>query len=78
MSKREIPNKLQNKLNEFHVEVPEIPMKRSKQERLANWIYSPAQNPLEVLKVSGTSIGRLTLYPLVFVFILFITPAIFF
>lgn len=77
MSKREIPNKLQNRLDEFHVEVPEIPMKNSKLERLANWIYGPARDPLEILGISGNSIGRLAFYPLVFVLVLFFTPVFF-
>ncbi|GAA0496999.1 hypothetical protein GCM10008986_24960 [Salinibacillus aidingensis] len=77
MSNKEIPNEIQNKLDEFHVEVPELPMKSSKLERLPNWIYGPARDPLEILGISGNSIGRLVFYPLAFVLLLFFTPIFF-
>lgn len=77
MSKREIPNELQNRLDEFHVEVPEIPTKRSKLDRMSNWIYAPAKDPLEMLGINGNSIARLVFYPLVFLLVLFFTPIFF-
>ncbi|GGP09545.1 hypothetical protein [Oceanobacillus neutriphilus] len=77
MSKRDIPDQLQNRLDEFQVEVPEIPMKSSKLERLANWIYSPARDPLEIFRISGNSITRLAFYPLIFVLALFFAPIFF-
>ncbi|WP_405098083.1 hypothetical protein [Oceanobacillus sp. FSL H7-0719] len=72
MSKSEFPDELRNKLDEFHVDVPRIPTK-SKLERLANWIYAPAKSPIELLPIKGNSITGLTIFPLIFVLILF-TP----
>ena len=77
MSKKEISNEIQNRLEEFHVEVPEIPMKKSKLERIANWIYAPATNPLEMFNIRGNSLTRLVFYPFIFILVLLLTPAIF-
>ncbi|WP_100009852.1 hypothetical protein [Lentibacillus sediminis] len=77
MSKREIPDELHNKLDEFHVEMPDIPVKRSRLERLANWIYAPAKDPLEILGVKGNSIARVAFYPLIFLLVLFFAPVFF-
>ncbi|OZU90593.1 hypothetical protein CIL03_05490 [Virgibacillus indicus] len=74
MSRKEIPNELQNRLEEFQVEVPEFPAKKNKSERIANWIYAPAKNPLEVLSINGNSITRLVVYPLIFIFAFLVTP----
>ncbi|WP_130859064.1 hypothetical protein [Gracilibacillus phocaeensis] len=73
MSKREIPHELRDKLDEFHVEVPDITQK-DKWGRLANWIYAPAQNPVELCRIKGDSITRLTVMPLIVVLIVFFTP----
>ncbi|GAB2550371.1 hypothetical protein [Gracilibacillus alcaliphilus] len=73
MSKKEIPDELRNRLDEFDVEVPEISPK-NQMERLANWIYAPAKNPMELLGINGNSIIRLTFFPLILVLILFFTP----
>ncbi|WP_164669346.1 hypothetical protein [Virgibacillus doumboii] len=77
MRKKEIPDELQNRLEEFHVEVPEIPAKKSKLERLANWIYAPAKDPLEILAIQGNSITRVAFYPLILLLALFFTPIFF-
>ncbi|GGN60986.1 hypothetical protein [Oceanobacillus indicireducens] len=74
MSKNEFPDELKNKLDEFHVEVPDIPLKRSKWERLANWIHAPAKNPLDVLRIKGDSIIKLVLYPLVLILLICFAP----
>ena len=74
MSKKEIKDEIQNRLEEFHVEVPDIPMNRSKVERLANWIYAPAKDPLEVFHIKGNSITRLVIYPFILVLALLFTP----
>lgn len=77
MSKREIPDEIQDRLDEFHVEVPDIPVKRSRLERLANWIYAPAKDPLEMMGVKGNSIAQLAFYPLAILLVLFFAPALF-
>ena len=74
MSKNEFPDELKNKLDEFHVEVPDIPLKINKWERLANWIHAPAKNPLDVLRIKENSITKLVIYPLVFIFIICLGP----
>lgn len=73
MNKKDIPTELQNRLDEFHVEVPEIQAK-SKLERLANWVYAPAKNPMNLLGIKGNSITGLILLPLIFVLVLSCTP----
>ncbi|MGM8216439.1 hypothetical protein ACLIA0_12790 [Bacillaceae bacterium W0354] len=74
MSKHEIPDELQNKLEEFSVETPEIPIKVSKLERLANIIHAPAKNPIDFLNIKGTSITRLVLYPFILIIALLFGP----
>ena len=74
MSKSEFPDELKNKLDEFQVRVPDIPLKRSRWERLANWIHAPAKNPLDVLRVEGDSIIKVVLYPLVLIFLICLAP----
>ncbi|MBT2691746.1 hypothetical protein [Bacillus sp. ISL-55] len=74
MSKKEIQNELKSRLDEFHVEIPEIPAKSSKLDRIANWIHTPAKNPLEVLSIRENSITQLVFYPLIFLLFLFFTP----
>lgn len=74
MSKNEFPDELKNELDKFHVEVPDIPLKRSKWERLANWIHAPAKNPLDALRIKGDSIIKLVLYPMVLIFFICLAP----
>lgn len=74
MSKNEFPDELKSKLDEFHVEVPDIPLKRSKWERLANWIHAPAKNPLDALRIKEDSIIKLVLYPMVLIFFICLAP----
>lgn len=76
MSKSEIPNELQKRLDEFHVEVLEI-SKKSKLERLANWVYAPAKSPIEFLGKKGDSLIGLTLFPLIIILTLLFTPIFF-
>jgi hypothetical protein len=77
MSKKEFPPELQSKLDEFHVDVPDIPVHRSKLDRIANWIYAPSKDPLELFHVKESSITRLVLYPFIFLLVLFFIPSFF-
>ncbi|MCM3741990.1 hypothetical protein M3210_17200 [Oceanobacillus luteolus] len=77
MSKKDIPKELNDRLAEFKVEVPEIPLKRSKMERFANWIYAPAKDPLEALGIKENSLPKLIGYPFVILLILFAMPILF-
>lgn len=74
MRKNEISDELQKKLDEFDVTMPDFQVKRSKIDRFVNWIYAPAKNPLDVVKIKGNSITRVVLYPLIIILILFFTP----
>lgn len=74
MSKKEVPNELRKRLDEFHVEIPEIPTKSSKLERIANWIHAPAKNPIDILSISGNSITKLVFYPFILFLVLLIPP----
>lgn len=77
MNKNEIPEGLKEKLDEFHVTVPDIPLKRSRLERVTDWIYTPAKNPLELLEVKGDPIKRLVFLPLVTMLIFSAIPMFF-
>ncbi|WP_042464168.1 hypothetical protein [Neobacillus dielmonensis] len=77
MSKNEITDELQTRLDEFHVKVPDISIKKSKLNRLANWIYAPAADPLEALSINRNSITRIVFYPLLFVLALLFAPFFF-
>lgn len=74
MSKKEIPNELQNRLDEFQVDVPDFPSKRKKLDRLANWIYAPAKSPIDLFSIKGNSITQLVFYPLLFLLVVLFTP----
>lgn len=74
MSKKEIPEELQEKLEKFEVEVPVFEVKRKKIDRFANWIYAPAANPLEFLSIKENSVTRLVFTPFVIIFVLSLTP----
>jgi len=77
MSKQEIPKEMQNKLESFHVEVPDISAEISRLERIANWIHAPAKSPLDILSIRGNSMVRLIFYPLIFFLVIFFTPVFF-
>ncbi|MBU5465870.1 hypothetical protein KQI49_03380 [Virgibacillus sp. MSJ-26] len=56
MSKDPLKNNhhLQKKLDEYHVNIPDFPMKPNRWERLINLLASPTRDPLEpFLSTSG-------------------------
>ncbi|WP_068676728.1 hypothetical protein [Oceanobacillus sp. Castelsardo] len=77
MSKKDFPSELQKKLDEFQVDVPEIPIKRTMLDSIANYIYAPAKNPLEIFHIKGNSITGLIWYPFILIFVLFFAPIFF-
>lgn len=77
MSRQEIPKEMQNKLESFHVEVPDISPKISRLERIANWIHAPAKSPLEIFSIRGNSMVRLVFFPLIFFLVIFFIPVFF-
>ncbi|PWU69809.1 MULTISPECIES: hypothetical protein [Gracilibacillus] len=70
MNKKEIPEELKERLEEFHVEIPQIPLKKNKLDQLADWICKPVKSPLEFLSIHEKSTIKLGLYPLFAIFIL--------
>lgn len=56
---------LKNKLNEYHVEVPDFPMKANRWERFIRFLASPAKDPLEPLISTNNGLIALTLAPVI-------------
>ena len=55
MSKNEwekVDEKINRKLREFEVDVPDFPMKKSSLDRLANWMFQPVSMPFSSLNTS--------------------------
>jgi hypothetical protein len=51
-------------LDSYHVDVPDIPRKKSKFDRILSFLASPAVNPLETYINKGGSITLLTASPI--------------
>ncbi|WP_058308193.1 hypothetical protein [Gracilibacillus massiliensis] len=54
MNKKDIPEELKQQLDQFEVEVPEIPLKKSLSQRIANLVHTPAKNPADMLQKTAT------------------------
>lgn len=54
---------VRSKLDEYHVEVPDFPMKRNKWERVINYLASPANNPIEPF-ISSSGVILLKVLPI--------------
>ncbi len=54
MNKKNLPEELKQQLDQFEVEVPEIPIKKSISQRIANWMHAPAKNPVDMLPKTAT------------------------
>lgn len=55
---------LRTKLDEYHVEIPEFPMKPNKWERFINLLASPAKDPLDPFISTSTGLLLLKLVPI--------------
>ncbi|KAA0546943.1 hypothetical protein FZW96_13200 [Bacillus sp. BGMRC 2118] len=55
---------IQYKLDEYHVEIPDFPMKSNKWIRLINFLASPARNPFDPLISTSGGILLLKVAPL--------------
>ncbi|MGN8644644.1 hypothetical protein ACTNEO_00990 [Gracilibacillus sp. HCP3S3_G5_1] len=64
MNKHDIPEELKQKLDEFEVDVPDIPLKKSLSQRIANWLYVPAKNPADYFVKECTPL-RIALFPVI-------------
>ncbi|WP_099361363.1 hypothetical protein [Fredinandcohnia onubensis] len=45
MNNDQFDKELKEKLDQFTVEVPDFPMKKSRLNRIANWFFNPASIP---------------------------------
>ncbi|MDX8045740.1 hypothetical protein SH601_07030 [Gracilibacillus sp. S3-1-1] len=68
MNKHDIPDELHQKLDEFEIEVPEIPLKKSLSQRIANWLYAPAKNPVDYFSKQWTPL-KIALFPIIILFL---------
>lgn len=57
MNRKDIPEELKQQLNQFEVEVPEIPQKKSFLQRIANWVHTPAKNPADMFPKTATPLA---------------------
>ncbi|MEH7237612.1 hypothetical protein [Bacillus sp. JJ1562] len=45
MNHDQIEKELKEKLDQFTIEVPDFPMKKSRLDRMANWFFNPVSIP---------------------------------
>lgn len=69
---------LSSKLDEYHVNVPDFPMKRSKWDRFLRFLASPAKNPLEPIITSSDGMLLVKAGPLIAVAVLAIIQVLIF
>lgn len=68
---------LRKKLKEYHVDIPDFPMKASRWERFINLLASPAKDPIDPIISSTNGQLVLTLVPLAAVAFAFLQVFIF-
>ncbi|KAA9021058.1 hypothetical protein [Niallia endozanthoxylica] len=56
---------LRTKLDEYHVDIPDFPMKPKRWERFINFLASPAKDPLDPLISSSHGILLLKIAPVI-------------
>lgn len=61
---------LAKKLDEYKVDVPNFPLKRSRSERIAELLFSPIMNPLEKMSLRVKSVILLQLSPIAIIFLI--------
>ncbi|WP_077619617.1 hypothetical protein [Bacillus sinesaloumensis] len=74
MNKDQFEKELKEKLDQFSVEVPDFPMKKSRSSRITNWFFNPASIPFPEFgykKGAFLSISWLPVLILPLTFILF-------
>ncbi|WP_163582921.1 hypothetical protein [Gracilibacillus saliphilus] len=64
MNKHDIPEELKQKLDEFEVDVPDIPLKKSLSQQIANCLYAPAKNPVDLISKQWTPL-TIALLPMI-------------
>lgn len=81
MSKNEwekVDEKINRKLREFEVDVPDFPMKKSSLDRLANWMFQPVSMPFSSLNLVGKrSMPALQMLPFIIIIIASAIPLFF-
>lgn len=68
--------KLVKKLGEFHVDVPEFPMRKTKIDRLANWLFEEVPFPSVSMNLTGKGMIFIQMMPLVII-VLTLIPLLF-
>ncbi|MEK3887913.1 hypothetical protein [Bacillus sp. FSL K6-3431] len=68
--------KLYEKLKGFHVDVPEFPIRKSRIERLANWLFEEVPFPTTNFKLTRKGMVLMQLLP-IFITIASILPLFF-
>ena len=56
---------LRTKLDEYHVDIPDFPMKPKKWERFINFLASPAKDPLDPLISTSDGVLLLKIAPVI-------------
>ncbi|MBM6617996.1 hypothetical protein [Bacillus suaedaesalsae] len=56
---------LQSKLNEYHVDIPDFPMKSNKWIRFISFLASPTKDPFESIISTSGGIMSLKIVPLI-------------
>ncbi|PMC33772.1 hypothetical protein CJ195_26810 [Bacillus sp. UMB0899] len=55
---------LSKKLDEYHIDIPDFPMKPNRWERFINFLASPAKDPLDPLLSTSNGLLVLKLIPI--------------
>lgn len=67
-----IEDVIQNKLKEFEVTVPSFPNRKSRIDRLANWLFTPVATPLLDKDFRASTFQFLLFIPLLVGIVIFI------
>ncbi|WP_283152879.1 hypothetical protein [Guptibacillus hwajinpoensis] len=63
--KHDIPEELREQLDQYTVDVPPIPYKHKKSNRLADFLATPVKNPLENHSITPGLLLKIQLGPIV-------------
>ncbi|MDQ0257983.1 hypothetical protein J2S74_005446 [Evansella vedderi] len=69
---------LRKNLDEYHVDIPDFPMKRKKGERLLHFLASPTKDPFERMIVTTNGVLLLKVVPLMAAAVLTFLPLLFY
>ncbi|MFS0821721.1 hypothetical protein [Bacillus sp. 1P02SD] len=75
MNHNQFEEELKEKLDQFTVEVPDFPMKKSRLDRMANWFFNPVSIPFPKFGYTKSAFLTITWIPVFLVpltFVLFV------